>query len=53
MAFTKIHYIKIAKILKEFDNLDYPKQVLTDDLIQMFKADNPKFNESIFRTAIE
>lgn len=51
---TRKDYVEVAKILKTFEedeSLD--TGYLTQAFIQMFKADNPRFDAIRFRNAVE
>lgn len=46
-TFSKTTYEKMAKVISESSS----KQKFIDDLVVLFKMDNPKFNEEKFREA--
>ena len=55
--FTKEHYMKIAKLLKDFKLPATPigeviYEKLVDAFIELFDLDNPNFNQRAFMEAI-
>lgn len=46
-AFTQKHYVALAEVIRSADSL----ASLTDDLVALFLADNPRFSEDRFRKA--
>jgi len=46
-AFTRTHYKQIAAVLKNAESVEE----VSEQLIAIFKADNPRFNEDAFRSA--
>jgi len=47
--FTTRHYVEIGTVLRETDASDE----MLDAFIKMFKRDNEKFNEGMFRKFVE
>lgn len=54
-AFTRTHYVQIAKILNHFyegENKEIIEAIAKQLSNQIFKPDNPNFNETMFMQAV-
>jgi hypothetical protein len=49
---TKKDYIQIAKVLKSLPYDSFGREIQIQRFSTIFKIDNPRFNENLFRRAV-
>lgn len=46
---TRSQYVEMAKCVRNADMSDYGRRTVIANMVQVFKADNPNFDEKVFR----